>query len=407
MINQENLIKDNYYTSTIMQNGKFIWKCNENKQYIYSYRLCASGMNYSFSTIIAKHNWKHNTKNSTPEEIHWLNSCFKQNEFITFEEVMKTFIPEYVEAIQQSDGYTIGKIYKNLPDSTINNYISIDDKNRLNGWGSLNFKSSTKEAYDAQFVVKEPKFMLPENWHIVITNENTNIIQQWWNKWNNKNYPKNVFSINAHYGIYNKEFYSANTNFKVTTEITFEQFKKYVLKEQLEEPKDKVLDFKQNGTTGLKIVKVESSEGAIFELGDKINVFIKDSPNKGKSLTIKSFRWSKDNSKICAITEVHSVYGIGLDLIELYQESKEFMLPKKWCILQKSSKEVCEYHRKITKSNAYLNGHFKYLLFNTTNINIISPNNWIKSEHDPMSNEIPKGFTEITLDEFNKYVLNK
>ena len=31
---------------------------------------------------------------------------------------------------------------------------------------------STKEAYDAQFVVKEPEFVLPEKWCVKVTPDN-------------------------------------------------------------------------------------------------------------------------------------------------------------------------------------------------------------------------------------------
>lgn len=79
--------------------------------------------------------------------------------------------------------------------------------------------------------------------------------------------------------------------------------------------KDEVIKENQN------IIKaVRSEEGAIFELGDKITVFTKNSPNKGKMFTIKGFRWSLDKHKICVITESHGKNGIGLDKIELYTE---------------------------------------------------------------------------------------
>ena len=40
-----------------------------------------------------------NILEATPEEKHWLNCCITANKFITFEEAMKTLIPEYVECI--------------------------------------------------------------------------------------------------------------------------------------------------------------------------------------------------------------------------------------------------------------------------------------------------------------------
>lgn len=68
------------------------------------------------------------------------------------------------------------------------------------------------------------------------------------------------------------------------------------------------------------ILTVKSSEGAIFEVGDKITVFTKTSPNKGKQFTIEGFRWNNNKTSICVLTESHGKNGIGLDKIELYTE---------------------------------------------------------------------------------------
>ena len=99
---------------------------------------------------------------ATPEEKHWLNECIKLDKFITFEEAMKTFIPEYAECTkeQHRSSYKVGIIYK-LKNTLIENEIG-----GVAYWtyNQHRFKPSTKEAYDAQFVVKEPEFVLPERW---------------------------------------------------------------------------------------------------------------------------------------------------------------------------------------------------------------------------------------------------
>lgn len=102
---------------------------------------CFNGSNLTFT-------------NATPEEKHWLNTCIEQYKFVEYEEAMKTFIPEYVECIKTVTGITIGKILSVenniIIDGTFNNYsIKATDIYKY-------FKPSTKEAYDAQFVVKEP-----------------------------------------------------------------------------------------------------------------------------------------------------------------------------------------------------------------------------------------------------------
>jgi hypothetical protein len=86
--------------------------------------------------------------------------------------------------------------------------------------------------------------------------------------------------------------------------------------------KDQVLSKEFNND----ISTVQSSEGAIFEKGDKITVFTKNSPNKGKMFTIQGFRWNKNKTAICVITESHGKYGIGLDKIELYVKIKKLQL---------------------------------------------------------------------------------
>ena len=200
---------------------------------------------------------KYEFYNATEEEKHWLETCIKADKFISYKEAMKTFIPEYYEYIGEinlhSTEFIKGKTYKIVNKNNLEAlYNFINEKGIANGWSGTNwkyFKPSTKEAYDAQFVVKEPKVVL-------------------------------------------------------------------------EEPKDKVLTLSSNYGKE-SIVKVECSEGGIYQLGDKIKVFDKYSPNKGKIFTIQGFRWSKDKSKICAVTELHTPNGIGLDKIELYVEPKK------------------------------------------------------------------------------------
>jgi hypothetical protein len=86
-----------------------------------------------------------------------------------------------------------------------------------------------------------------------------------------------------------------------------------------EKCKDQVLSKEFNND----ISTVQSSEGAVFELGDKITVFTRTSPNKGKMFTIQGFRWNNNKTSICALTESHGKNGIGLDKIELYVETKK------------------------------------------------------------------------------------
>lgn len=159
--------------------------------------------------------------------------------------------------------------------------------------------------------------MLPELWCIKLTSENQKTVIDYINK--NTNDGERSGNIGMYYG-YNGVHCTSIFNTLSNTEITFDLFKQYVLKEQLEEPKDKVLEKEGIDLNIGKIIRVESSEGAIYQLNDKITVFTKNSPNKGRKLTIKSFRWNNAKTAICAITELYGTNGIGLDKIELYSE---------------------------------------------------------------------------------------
>ncbi len=102
--------------------------------------------------------------------------------------------------------------------------------------------------------------------------------------------------------------------------ISYEEAMKTFKKDEFVLPKDTVLQLNQIRGKGTTIVQVQCSEGGIYQLGDKITVFTKDSSNKGRVLTIKGFRWNNAKTNLCAITELHTPNGIGLDKIELYSE---------------------------------------------------------------------------------------
>ena len=256
-----------------------------------------------------------NIINTTSEEKHWLNEVIRLDKFITFEEAMKTFIPEYAECTkeQHRSSYKVGIIYK-LKNTLIENEIG-----GVAYWtyNQHRFKPSTKEAYDAQFVVKEEEFVLPEKWCLKITKENLDFCKSLENnelKFH-KNYP---YSIGGYYSpIPNKDcngFINIPENY---TEITFEQFKKYVLKEEIVEekvieplPQFKVIESIET------ITKVENNEGNQFFIGDVVI------SSNGIIQTIESFDYNKAKTNIIAFTNKQSILGIGIDKIEHYIEPK-------------------------------------------------------------------------------------
>jgi len=345
--------------------------------------------------------------NATSEEKHWLNTCIEQDKFITFEEAMKTFIPEYVECLKpQQWKQTIKEngnnlIFKSDFKSTCDHQIieSLKDK------GESSFKPSTKEAYDAQFVVKEPEFVLPEKWYIQRIPENAKILNKWENDkrgsfeaFNEKDNGCSMFS--------DKDYYFTKPEYILGyTEITFEQFKKYVLKKEIIEEKviEPLPQFKVIETIET-ITKVENNEGNQFFIGDVVI----GSNSRIKSKII-SFKYNVDKTTILAITDKTSNFGIGINHLEHYIEPKvevkdNFILPEKWCVLRNE-----ENHKILNKwcnENHLIGERYSYT-DNTKNL-IYSekPNNsW--TEYKRFCNIIDNTFTEITFDQFKKYVLKE
>ena len=328
-------------------------------------------------------------REATPEEKHWLETCIKEDKFVSYEESMKTFIPEYVKCTLQQIGsdYKLGEIYK--VSSTSQNVNKIESHNNQGmAFYQMNkhrFKPSTKEAYDAQFVVKEPEFVLPKLWCIKLTIENQETVIDYINQ-NTKDGERKGL-IDVYYG-YNGEHCTCIFNKLSNTEITFDQFQKYVLKEEKE-----TVTIKTTVETKSKFINnntVETSEGSIFKVGDLVTPFENSSPNKGKKFKITGFRWNNSQTEICAITNLHKPYGIGVEKLEIYLELKvkaeiveDFVLPEKWCV--EVNDKICN---KFSYYEAYGYHH---------SIKVNQNNKWSKN--------IKEGFTEITFEQFKKYVL--
>lgn len=189
---------------------------------------------------------------ATPEEKHWLNECIKLNKFITFDEAIKTFIPEYVECVGIYGDATINKVYNTSDEELAKKLFSLTWNQVLIFYGHLNviFKPSTKEAYDAQFIGKEPEFVLPEKWYIKAnTKEEADIMYPYFNKSS-----KRMANWSSSNEVMRNRYYARFTNLQYelgvpTNEInplipiiTFEQFKKYVLKEETVVEEVKVIE---------------------------------------------------------------------------------------------------------------------------------------------------------------------
>lgn len=273
-----------------------------------------------------------NIRLATPEEKHWLESCIEEDKFITFEEAVKTFIPEYVKLINTgcriNNDASSGKIYKCSKDLNKSYYYGffLDNEYRI-GFNKNEFdqylKPSTKEAYDAQFIVKEPEFVLPEKWYVILNSENRETLNKW-RKTDSELYNDCDYEC-IKYNKYGTSLNHINDYLQNYQEITFEQFKKYILKEEtaiefgnkIDEqiieplPQFKVIESIET------ITKVENNEGSQFFIGDTVKSL--DSDQKGE---ITKFRYSTDKSNIIAITTFQSNNGIGINKIEHYIEPK-------------------------------------------------------------------------------------
>ncbi len=245
----------------------------------------------------SSNNQTNNIINATSEEKHWLNEAIRLDKFITFEEAMKTFIPEYVECVKSLTGITIGKILlvenNMVIDGTFNNY-SIKANDIYNY-----FKPSTKEAYDAQFVVKEPAENKTE---LEIWLENTKSLnlsledlEKYINSSQTCNFDNIYMKLEGRY---------ANGRAK----ILFDKWNEKVI-EPL--PQFKVIE------TIETITKVENNEGNQFFIGDVVKT------EAGLHFKIIGFKYDENKTKILAIaTDNYPEVVKDINDIEHYIEPK-------------------------------------------------------------------------------------
>lgn len=119
-------------------------------------------------------------------------------------------------------------------------------------------RKATKDELIKYITMKEEEFVLPKKWFIRVTNENKKVINDWKVK---KYYNDNLFEHSYLYvknnGAGEYDFSYVNTY----TEITFEQFKKYVLKEDniVEEEKESRFPFKLTPEDAQSIIEIACS----------------------------------------------------------------------------------------------------------------------------------------------------
>lgn len=260
-----------------------------------------------------------NIRLATPEEKHWLNECIRLDKFITKDEAMKSFIPEYVECTYAEYGtnYTVGKIY-----------IIGDDKyvignNGKCGWASVDntntskFKPSTKEAFEEQ---NKPKLETGK-WYSYSSIGQNGIIFN--------NLRSKVLKVHNNCLYHDNQHYINSQN--------------------------------------------EYTLGTYINLDILLNI---------KELDISS--------------EEIQQYLPDNHTDKIKPKEPEFVLPEKWCIIKDES-EICTWFNKQS--------------FATSNYTLNSCNNQYLHNKDVNSKclykSIQDGYTEITFEQFKKYVLKE
>jgi hypothetical protein len=166
--------------------------------------------------------------------------------------------PEYYEYVKTSIGsFTEGKIYKVLDPYNLETYSNfIDNQGDKNGFAPLNhryFKSSTKEAFDKQNNI-ETEFIVPKQWHInVKTPEQAKVVGRWFDQseFADPSLPNFYENDYNRLGIYGGVRAGDVYGNQVGTRITYEQFEKYILKQNNKQNNMEIIGYKSPMKIGI------------------------------------------------------------------------------------------------------------------------------------------------------------
>lgn len=290
--------------------------------------------------------------------------------------------PEYVEFT--SDGfsyYTMGKIYPlNSNGVCLSDTGEFIDSMR---WpdDSRYLKLSTKEAYDAQ----NSSFVVPKDWYFAGTRES-----EAFQKKELEN-DTNVVLINSYYYNHpgptfkNRDWNSYGEGERPSgTEITFEQFKKYIY-----EPSLALNDPIKAWANGTWVVAIEDyrkfKTGSIAMIGrDTCESYVDISHHVGYACLP-----FKRNLKWFATKKEAEDFALTLKKSNCINNTDEFVLPEKWAV------ELTQ--RVFDNLKCY--GRAKGYHHSIENVRGFGTNAWAYN--------IADGFTEITEEQYFKYVANK
>lgn len=150
-----------------------------------------------------------------------------------------------------------------------------------------------------------------------------------------------------------------------------------------------------------KITMVQNNEGNIFGIGDIVKFlpkFGRSVQDVNKIMTITGFRYRNDRTNLCAITDIHPEYGVGIEKIQHVLEfEKEFILPAFW-------------HVKVNKETQTIISKWYSKDFTIPLNSIAGIDDRLTRGWNPQ--HILKGLDydfgkEITFEQFKKYVLKE
>lgn len=150
---------------------------------------------------------------------------------------MSKILKQFISEVETKDGaiFKIGdtvihqdKSSRNYHKPSVIEKFEINNKGVIRAFTDFKYNSGSKpngiDINKLELVIT-PK--LPEEWYIVITNENRHLVQSWGFTLGKGHYS---YTVGAYYGVKNNNVFQANGSILNMTgnEITTEQFKKYV-----------------------------------------------------------------------------------------------------------------------------------------------------------------------------------
>ena len=202
---------------------------------------------------------------ATEEEKQWLQACIDANKYIPKEEALKPIEMNKEQLLEKAkNDYPIGTVFNVAHlNKDVKHQDKVDNDNFIfelsDGSITLSGKSTNKHKWVrcichrnkwAEIISKPEEiettkvdtFVLPERWHVVVTKENQAILANW--KGINDIEMLPIGYICGICGLLNEKGHNPANMIKSTynspfaydfgVEITFDQFKKYVLKENVD-----------------------------------------------------------------------------------------------------------------------------------------------------------------------------